>query len=74
MPRPHKCKVETIIYEHGTHFVFPESMLKMMLPVGSSIFMRIAFQSAKHHLKECHNTRLDINQRIKNAVKEWKSR
>lgn len=46
----------------------------MMLPVGSNKFMRIAFQSAKHHPKECHNTRLDIDQRIKNAVKEWKSR
>lgn len=46
----------------------------MMLPVGSNKFMRIAFQTAKHHPKECHNTRLDIDQRIKNAVKEWKSR
>ena len=71
--RPHECKVEAVIYEYGTHFVFPESMLKMMMPVGSSIFMRIAFQSAKHHPKECHNTRLDIDQHVRSAIVKWKT-
>ncbi len=28
---PHTCRLEYVIYEHGTHFVFPESMLKTML-------------------------------------------
>ncbi len=72
--RTHKCKVESIIYEYGTHFVFPESMLKMMLPVGSGIFMKFAFKSARKHPKECRNTRLDIDQRIRNVVVEWKNR
>jgi len=31
---PHTCAVETAVYPHGTHFVFPESMLKTMLPVA----------------------------------------
>ncbi len=31
----HTCRLDYVIYEHGTHFVFPESMLKTMLPVGS---------------------------------------
>ena len=70
--RPHKCKVESIIYEYGTHFVFPESMLKMMLPVGSSLFVKIAFQSAKKHLKECQETRLDIDQHVRSAIAKWK--
>ena len=30
-----------------THFVFPESMLKTMLPVGSGVFMKLAFQAAR---------------------------
>lgn len=72
--RTHKCKVESIIYEYGTHFVFPESMLKMMLPVGSGIFMKFAFKSAKKHPKECRHTRLDIDYRIRNVVVEWKNR
>ena len=28
---PHTCRVEAVIYEHATHFVFPESMLKMCI-------------------------------------------
>lgn len=33
---------------HGTHFVFPEGMLKIMLPVGSGLFVKLAFQAAKN--------------------------
>lgn len=70
--RPHKCKVESIIYEYGTHFVFPESMLKMMLPLGSGLFVKIAFQSAKKLPKECQETRLDIDQHVRSAIAKWK--
>ena len=50
---PHTCRLESVIYEHGTHFVFPESMLKTMLPVGSGLFVKLAFQAARKHPKEC---------------------
>ncbi|WP_303320209.1 hypothetical protein [Holdemanella biformis] len=55
-----------------THFVFPESMLKMMLPIGSASFVKFAFQSARKHPKECLETRIDIDVRIRNAIEEWK--
>ena len=32
------------------------------------------FQAARKHPKECRSTRLDIDQRGRNAVAEWKSR
>ena len=70
---PHTCRLESVIYAHGTHFVFPESMLKTMLPVGSGFFMKLAFQAARKYPKECRSTRLDIDQRVRNAVAEWKS-
>lgn len=35
--KPHSCEVEAVIYEHGTHFVFTDGMLKTMLPVGSAL-------------------------------------
>ena len=35
--KPHSCEVEAVIYEHGTHFVFPDGMLKTMLPVDSAL-------------------------------------
>ena len=71
---PHTCRLESVIYEHGTHFVFPESMLKTMLPVGSGLFVKLAFQAASKHPKECRRARLDIDQRVRNAVAKWKSR
>ena len=27
--RPHTCEYVPLVYEHGTHFVLPESMLRM---------------------------------------------
>ena len=68
---PHTCRLEYAIYEHGTHFVFPESMLKTMLPVGSGLFVKLAFQAARKYLKECLGTRQDIDHRVRNAVAEW---
>ena len=29
--RPHTCRLESVIYEHATHFVFPESMLETII-------------------------------------------
>ena len=70
---PHTCRLESVIYDHATHFVFPESMLKAMLPIGSGIFMKLAFQAARKYPKECQTARLDIDQRVKNAILEWGS-
>lgn len=71
--RPHTCRLESVIYDHATHFVFPESMLKAMLPIGSGIFMKLVFQAARKYPKECQTARLDIDQRVKNAILEWGS-
>ena len=24
--KPHECEIETMVYAHGTHFVFPDAM------------------------------------------------
>ena len=63
-------KIEKI---NGTHFVFPESMLKTMLPVGSGLFVKLAFQAARKYPQECRSARLDIDYRVRNVVAEWKS-
>ena len=44
-----------------------------MQPIGSGIFMKLAFQAARKYPKECQRARLDIDQRVRNAVAEWKS-
>ena len=67
----HDSTFECWIYEHGTHFAFPESMLKMMLPVGSGMLVSFMFRAGKEHNKECRETRIDIDRRLKKALAEW---
>ena len=50
---PHECEDEVIIYQHGTHFVFPESLLKAIFPVLSSSILKLMFTEARKHPKEC---------------------
>ena len=69
--KPHNSDVEVAVYEHGTHFVFPESLLKSFLPIGSGLLVKIMFKAAKKYPKECKKTRMDIDLRAKRVIKEW---
>ena len=69
--RPHDCIFESWLYAHGTHFAFPESLLKMMLPVGSGLLVALMFRAGKEHRQECRETRIDIDRRLKRALAEW---
>ena len=68
---PHEGVFEAWLYEHGTHFAFPESMLKLMLPVGSGLLVSFMFKAGKEHPKECRETRIDIDRRLQKALREW---
>ena len=46
-------------------------MLKMMLPVGSGLLVSIMFKAGKEHPKECRETRVDIDRRLKKILAEW---
>lgn len=69
--RPHECDYEALTYEHGTHFVLPETMLRKALPVGLKFVMRFIFKAAKDYPKECEQTRKDIDRRLSAALKQW---
>ncbi len=69
--KPHDCEVEAVAYEHGTHFVFPESLLKTVLPVFPDLVIKFLFKAAKEYPEECKQTRVDIEKRILKAIKEW---
>lgn len=71
--RPHECEYEAVAYEYGTHFVLPESMLRIALPVGLKFVMRFVFRSAKEHPDECEAARKDIDKRLTAALREWKA-
>lgn len=68
---PHECEAETLIYEHGTHFVFPESMLKTMIPIGSNLLIRLMFKAGREHPKECRQTRIDIDEKLSRGILNW---
>ncbi len=68
---PHDCRVAKLTYEYGSHFVFPQSMLEIVLPFGSSLLLRFAFRTLKEHPEECRQTRIDIDKRLRKILKEW---
>ena len=69
--KSHDCEVEALVYKHGTHFVFPESLLKKIFPIGSGLLSKVMFKAAKEFSKECKETRIDIDKRLSKAIKEW---
>ena len=69
--RTHECDYEALTYEHGTHFVLPETMLRKALPVGLKFVMKFIFKAAKDYPKECEQTRKDIDRRLSAALKQW---
>ena len=69
--RPHECEYESLLYEHGTHFAFPQSMLDMMMPVIGNLFVGLAFKAGRKYPKECKQSRLDIDRRLSDAITQW---
>ncbi len=68
---PHACSYEMLLYQHGTHFVFPEGMMKRMLPVGSGLIVRLAFRAGRQFPKECRATRIDIDKQLRRVLADW---
>ena len=68
---PHTCEYDALVYEHGTHFVLPETLLRIALPVGLKFVLKFVFKAAKDYPKECEATRKDIDRRLSAALKEW---
>ena len=68
---PHTCEYTTLVYEHGTHFVLPESLLRNALPIGLKFVLRFIFKAAKDYPNECEATRKDIDEKLSSALKKW---
>ena len=69
--KPHSCGYEALLYEHGTHFVFPQSMLEIMLPLLSAPLLRFTFKEFREFPNECKATRIDIDNKLKRIIAEW---
>ena len=68
--RQHDSTYLSLMYEHGTHFVFPESLLKIMLPVGADL-MTLIFNAGREYPKECKAVREDIDIKLREIITEW---
>ena len=68
---PHECRFEAWTYLHGTHFAFPQSMLKKILPVGSSLLVGMMFKAGREYPKECRRTRDDIDRKLSSVLRNW---
>ena len=73
LSRPHSCKYSVYLYEHGTHFVFPESVLKKALPFGADALVNMSFSAAKKFPAECKTMRLDLDKKLTEEILNWKS-
>ena len=69
--KPHECDAEFLTYEHGTHYVFPESLIKKVLPIASGLLLKMMFKAAKDYPKECKATRIDIERNLLRIIEEW---
>ena len=69
--RPHECDVQYCVYEHGTHFVFPEGLVKTILPVGGGLITKV-FAAGRSYPKECKETRIAIDKAVTDAISERK--
>ncbi len=70
---PHLCDAKFLTYEHGTHFIFPDSLIKKIFPIFSKALLKIMFADAKKYANECQATRIDIENEIISTIEEWKN-
>lgn len=66
------AQCEALIYEHATHFIFPESMIRKALPVGVNFVLPLVFKEAKGFTKECRQSRISLDKHLRDAIEEWK--
>lgn len=68
-------RFESHLFEHGTHFVFPQKMMRAMLPLSSDWLIRFLlgrfFKAGKRYPRECEETRRRIEEITMKALREW---
>ncbi len=68
------CKPEVLIYDHCSHFIFPESMMKLLLPgFLVDLLLPVFYSETGGFVKECRRSRIDLDEHIQTTIKEWKT-
>lgn len=69
--RPHSCEYVACVYPHGTHFIFPEKLLKKIFPVGADWLIQRFFSAARKYPAECKATRVELDEKIGREILNW---
>ncbi len=65
------CNLEVLIYDHCSHLIFPESMVKLLFPgFVVDLLLPLLYSETKGFVKECRKSRIDLDEHIQSAFKE----
>ena len=63
----------SLLYKHGTHFLFPQTMLRNLLSIfGDGIIL--VFKAGRKHPVKCRRNRIDLEKRLKREILRWKEK
>ena len=66
------CRCEALIYPHCSHFIFPESLLRLFLPAFVvDRILQLVFKETRGYVKECRESRIDLDRHIREMIREW---
>jgi len=70
--RDAKCTREIKIYAHATHFIFPDRLIRCIVPgFLVNLVLPLVFRESRGYLKECRATRKDLDRRIEEMIAGW---
>ncbi len=70
--RGSSCWCEALIYPHCSHFVFPESLLRLILPAFVvERILPLVFRETRGYVRECRESRIDLDRHIREMIREW---
>jgi len=68
------CDLEVLTYAHCSHFIFPDTMLRLILPrFVFDLLLPLIFKETRGHVAECRRSRIDLDARIREAIDSWKA-
>ncbi len=66
------CNLQVLIYDHCSHLIFPESMVKLLLPgFLVDLILPHLYSETKGFVKECRRSRIDLDEHIQSTIREW---
>lgn len=70
--KEHGCQCKVLVYQHCSHFIFPESLARQIVPSFAVDFiLPRAFKETKEYVKECRESRRDLDDHIQKIIRDW---